>query len=74
VLDALRARRTSAPTPPPLPTDPGDFYRGSPVELPARPPTPSDALLDRVPALPLAVRGRDVVELLRPLYRALDDA
>jgi hypothetical protein len=30
-------------------------------------------LLDRVPALPLAVRGRDVVELLRPLYRALDD-
>ena len=38
------------------------------------PPTPSDALLDRVPALPLAVRGRDVVELLRPLYRALDDA
>ena len=27
-----------------------------------------------MPALPLAVRGRDVVELLRPLYRALDDA
>ena len=26
-----------------------------------------------IPALPLAVRGRDVVELLRPLYHALDE-
>jgi uncharacterized Zn finger protein len=73
VLDALRARRTRAPEPSPLPTDPADFYRGGPVELPAGPAIPSDALLDRVPPLPLAVRGRDVVDLLRPLYRALGD-
>jgi len=73
VLDALRARRTRAPDPPPLPTDPADFYRGTVPELPAGPPTPPDALLSRVPALPLAVRGRDVVELLRPLYLALDE-
>ena len=39
-----------------------------------RPVPDPDALLDRVPALRLAVRGRDVVELLRPLYRALDEA
>ena len=75
VLDALRARRTRAPEPPPLPVDPLGFYRGTAApDVPAGPPTPSDALLDRVPALPLAVRGHDVVELLRPLYRALDDA
>lgn len=73
VLDALRARRTRPPDPPPLPTDPADFYRGAPVELPAGPPAPPDALLGRVPRLPLAVRGRDVVELLRPLYRALGE-
>ena len=73
-----RARRAARPPhpdarPPPLPTDPVAFYAGGSPELPAGPPTPPDALLDRVPALPLAVRGRDVVELLRPLYRALDD-
>jgi uncharacterized Zn finger protein len=73
VLDELRARRTRAPEAPPLPTDPVAFYGGGSPELPAGPSTPPDALLDRVPALPLAVRGRDVVELLRPLYRALDD-
>ena len=73
VLDELRARRTRTPDPPPLPTDPAAFYAGRSPELPAGPPTPPDALLDRVPALPLAVRGRDVVELLRPLYRALDE-
>ena len=74
VLDELRARRTRTPEPAPLPTDPAAFYGGGSPELPVGPPTPPDALLDRVPALPLAVRGRDVVELLRPLYRALDDA
>jgi uncharacterized Zn finger protein len=74
VLDELRARRTRAPEAPPLPTDPAAFYGGgSSPELPAGPSAPPDALLDRVPALPLAVRGRDVVELLRPLYRALGD-
>ena len=74
VLDELRARRTRGAR------GPGRcrrircaFYGGGSPELPAGPSTPPDTLLDRVPALPLAVRGRDVVELLRPLYRALDD-
>jgi hypothetical protein len=50
------------------------FYAGpGRPDLPAGPVTPTDALLDQVPPLPLAVRGSDVVELLRPLYRALDD-
>lgn len=73
VLDALRARRTRAAAPP-LPTDPAAFYAGPglPV-LPRGPITPPDALLDQLPPLPLAVRGTDVTELLRPLYRALGD-
>jgi uncharacterized Zn finger protein len=72
LLDELRTRRTSAPPAAPLPADPLAFYRGASLaELPTGPRTPPDALLDQVPALPLAVRGRDVVELLRPLYRAL---
>jgi len=37
------------------------------------PRTPPDALLDQVPAFPLAVRGTDAADLLRPLYRALGD-
>jgi uncharacterized Zn finger protein len=74
VLDALRARRTRAADAPPLPVDPRVFYAGpGRPDLPAGPITPTDALLDQVPPLPLAVRGSDVVELLRPLYRALDD-
>jgi hypothetical protein len=28
-----------------------------------------DSLLDQVPAAGMAVRGRDVVDLLRPVYR-----
>jgi hypothetical protein len=74
VLDELRDRRTRAPAAPPLPVDPRVFYAGPGLpELPVGPRTPPDALLDQVPALPLAVRGHDVVELLRPLYRALGD-
>jgi uncharacterized Zn finger protein len=74
VLDELRARRTRATAAPPLPVDPAAFYTGSGLPaLPAGPRTAPDALLDQVPALPLAVRGRDAVELLRPLYRALGD-
>jgi uncharacterized Zn finger protein len=75
LLDELRARRTPIPTRAALPTDPHAFYDGPgvPVELPTGPPTPADALLDQVPTFPLAVRGRDVGELLRPLYRALGD-
>jgi uncharacterized Zn finger protein len=75
VLDELRERRTRAPVAAPLPVDPEQFYRGSGLpDLPAGPRTPPDALLDQVPALPLAVRGHDVGDLLRPLYRALPDA
>jgi uncharacterized Zn finger protein len=75
VLDALRARRTRAAEAPPLPLDAQAFYGGPGLpDLPAGPETPVDALLDQVPPLPLAVRGRDAVELLRPLYRALGPA
>ena len=74
VLEELRDRRTRAPATPDLPLDPHEFYggRGLP-DLPVGPRTPPDALLDQVPALPLAVRGREVGELLRPLYLALSD-
>lgn len=74
VLDELRARRTHAAAVDPLPHDARAFYTGPGLpDLPVGPRTPADALLDQVPALPLGVRGRDVVELLRPLYRALAD-
>jgi hypothetical protein len=74
VLDELRDRRTRTPDAPPLPLDPREFYGGTGLpDLPVGPQTPPDALLDQVPALPLAVRGLDVGELLRPLYRALRD-
>jgi uncharacterized Zn finger protein len=75
LLDELRARRAPAPTTTVLPTDARAFYdgAGAPEALPTGPETPPDALLDQVPAFRLAVRGRDVVELLRPLYRALGD-
>jgi uncharacterized Zn finger protein len=74
VLDELRERRTRSPAAPPLPLDPREFYAGAGLpDLPVGPRTPPDALLDQVPALPLAVRGRDAVDLLRPLYRALSD-
>jgi uncharacterized Zn finger protein len=75
VLDELRARRTRAAAAPALPLDPTGFYDGPGLPtLPAGPRTPSDALLDQLPPLPLATRGRDAVDLLRPLYRALGDA
>jgi uncharacterized Zn finger protein len=74
VLEELRDRRTRAPAAPALPLDPQEFYCGTGLpDLPVGPRTPPDALLDQVPALPLAVRGRDVGELLRPLYLALPD-
>jgi uncharacterized Zn finger protein len=74
VLDELRARRTRAAAAPPLPLDPTAFYAGPGLPtLPVGPRTPPDALLDQVPAFPLAVRGSDAVDLLRPLYRALGD-
>jgi hypothetical protein len=74
VLDALRARRTRAAAAPPVPVDPVAFYRGPGLPtFPVGPPTSPDALLDQVPAFPLAAGGRTAVELLRPLYRALGD-
>jgi uncharacterized Zn finger protein len=74
VLDELRSRRTRAADVDPLPLDAREFYAGPGLQdLPVGRHTPPDALLDQVPALPLAVRGRDAAELLRPLYRALRD-
>lgn len=35
--------------------------------------TRSDSLLDQLPATPLVIRGKNIVELLRPAYLALDD-
>jgi uncharacterized Zn finger protein len=37
-------------------------------------PTAADALLDQLPAFPTTVRGRQVLDLLRPVYRALGEA
>jgi uncharacterized Zn finger protein len=75
VLDELRDRRADAAAAPTLPLDPAAFYgAGGPPTLPVGPRTPPDALLDQVPAFPLSTRGRDAVDLLRPLYRALADA
>jgi uncharacterized Zn finger protein len=74
VLDELRDRRTPTTVAAPLPLDPQEFYGGPGLpDLPVGPRTPPDALLDQVPALPLAVRGSAVGELLRPLYLALPD-
>jgi uncharacterized Zn finger protein len=39
---------------------------------PTGPPTAPDALLDQLPDFPVAVRGEQVKDLLRPAYRALD--
>jgi hypothetical protein len=50
------------------------FYR-SPVELAARPAAPRtapDALLDQVPEFTIDVRGERVIDLLRPVYFAMD--
>jgi uncharacterized Zn finger protein len=59
VLDELRARRTRAPEPPPLPTEPAAFYGGEPPELPAGPPTPPGAPAHRGAPQPRAGRGPD---------------
>ena len=42
-----------------------------PLRGPAQ--TRSDSLLDQLPATPLVIRGRNIVELLRPAYLTLDD-
>ena len=58
VLDELRDRRTHAAAAPTLPLDPrGVLRRRRATDAARRPRTPPDALLDQVPAFPLAVRG-----------------
>jgi uncharacterized Zn finger protein len=76
LLDELRARRAPAPAAAgaaPLSDVLDAFYVAAPgpAERLDGPRTPPDALLDQVPDFPVAVRGGSVVELLRPVYRAL---
>ncbi len=75
LLDDLRARRsaTAGAGAPPLEGLLDRFFSAGPGagERIAGPRVPSDALLDQVPAFPVAVRGTPLVELLRPAYRAL---
>ncbi|MGH3934507.1 MAG: hypothetical protein ACRDS1_05950 [Pseudonocardiaceae bacterium] len=42
-----------------------------PLRGPAQ--TRSDSLLDQLPAIPLVIRGTNIVELLRPAYLTLGD-
>ncbi len=79
LLEDLRARRAaSGPAVPgdgvtPLAQSLDRYFTAGPglAERHAGPLTPSDALLDQLPAFPIPVRGEVVVELLRPAYRAL---
>jgi uncharacterized Zn finger protein len=63
-----------APGPPPLSEVLDAFYTAPP---PPTAPSPAavavDSLLDQVPADRILVRGRDVVDLLRPVYRGLGE-
>ncbi|WP_028926604.1 SWIM zinc finger family protein [Pseudonocardia acaciae] len=86
LLDNIRARRgDSAPGAEPQPSpDAGapplsdclDRYFRLSGDLPPLVGTaaPVDALLDQLPPVGVTVRGRPLAELLRPAYRALDDA
>lgn len=47
------------------------FARQAEVHTPSHPVTPSAALLDQLPDVIVAVRGRTLTELLRPAYLAL---
>lgn len=71
---AAGADRLEAPGPPPLSEVLDSFYT---APRPPAGPSPAavavDSLLDQVPESGIAVRGRDVVDLLRPLYRALGE-
>lgn len=81
LLDNLQARRgghapgaadPAAPGAPPL-ADCLDVFWTAPAHPPAPPPAEIavDSLLDQVPAGAILVRGRDVVDLLRPVYQRL---
>ncbi len=77
LLSELRSRRAAASPAgpagvPPLADVLDAFWSGpAPPVAPAGPATAPDALLDQVPAFPIAVRGVPVTELLRPAYRVL---
>lgn len=82
LLGNLAARRGASPTAPggrraagaaPALADLLDsFYEASVASAPPRPtPVPIDSLLDQVPQGAVTVRGRDLVDLLRPMYQAL---
>jgi uncharacterized Zn finger protein len=76
LLDDLRARRTrgadTGPAAAALTEVLDRFFAAGPLELPPPgPPTPSDALLDQLPELPIEVRGRRLADVLRPAYREL---
>lgn len=68
------AARVETPGPPPLSEVLDTFYT-APRSPAGRSPTAVavDSLLDQVPPTPIAVRGRDVIDLLRPVYRALGE-
>ena len=49
------------------------FQPGGPLPALVAPATRADAVLDQVPPVRLTVGGRELVELLRPVYRAMTD-
>ncbi|AEA25802.1 SWIM zinc finger family protein [Pseudonocardia benzenivorans] len=65
------------PAAPPLAEVLDDFFAAGPGLDDARRvvpvPTAPDALLDQVPGFAIAVRGKKVADLLRPVYRTLGD-
>lgn len=71
---AATADSVEAPGPPPLSEVLDTFYT---APRPRAGPSPAavavDSLLDQVPAGGITVRGRDVVDLFRPVYRALGE-
>ncbi|MFC4944552.1 SWIM zinc finger family protein [Pseudonocardia sp. GCM10023141] len=84
LLEELRTRRAAAsPAGPasgiaPLAELLDGFYTAGPglaatTSPVTGPPTPSDALLDQLPAFPIDLRGATVIDLLRPGYQALGD-
>lgn len=64
----------AAPGPPPLSEVLDTFYTAPrPPVGPSPVAVAVDSLLDQVPTAGITVRGRNVVDLLRPVYRALDE-
>ena len=69
------ATQAEVPSAPPLSEAVDTFYA---APRPPAPPPPArvavDSLLDQVPSAGITVRGRDLVDLLRPVYRAPGEA